>query len=58
MERDIQRFLYKKLEFEDKSSNIKESNEGDKRMEINTKKSKKKDRENRKRTKGKVSRGR
>jgi len=39
-------------------SDIKESNEGDKRMEINTKKSKKKDRENQKRTKGKVSRGR
>jgi len=34
------------LGFEDKSSNIKELNEGEKRMEINTKKSKKKDREN------------
>jgi len=39
------------LGFKDKSRDVKESNEGEERMEINIRKSKKKDRENQKRTK-------
>ena len=50
-ERDLWRFLYENLGFEDKLRGIKESNKEEERMEINTKKLKKKDRENQKRTK-------
>ena len=44
--RDLQRFLYENLGFEDKLRGIKESNEVEERMEVNTKKFKKKNREN------------